>query len=237
VEDPTISSARPGIPLAIPLWPRRQATSLTFAVGFGRPLPLSWPERRSRCGAYQQQGQPYVNNVAVKTIFVGLSSAGLYQINLIVPYGLGQETFPFRLASPAFKPSGRVVFAAVPVAVGALPGSGPDRERSRVRIGWRSRFRDSRWSRRGTGGGAGGGTGGGTGGGAGGGTGGGAGADRAAEQTVEEEADQPADRAAEQGPHCFEAGAYEPGCDLRQPRVIMNLFGRVVSWSPRECCG
>jgi hypothetical protein len=53
-------------------------------------------------------------------------------------------------------------------------------------------------------------------------------ADRAAEQTVEEVADQPADRAAEQGPHCFEAGSRtSPGCDLRQPRVIMNLFRRV----------
>ena len=31
----------------------------------------------------------YINNVVVKTTFIGLSSAGLYQINLQIPEGLG----------------------------------------------------------------------------------------------------------------------------------------------------
>jgi uncharacterized protein (TIGR03437 family) len=38
----------------------------------------------------------YIDNVAVKTTFVGLSSAGLYQINLKVPDGLGLGDVPIQ---------------------------------------------------------------------------------------------------------------------------------------------
>ena len=46
-EDPTTSSARPGILLAIPRWPRRQATRLnSLPSGSGRPPPPSRLDRR-----------------------------------------------------------------------------------------------------------------------------------------------------------------------------------------------
>jgi uncharacterized protein (TIGR03437 family) len=51
-----------------------------------------------------------VNNVSVTPTFVGLSSAGLYQINLIVPPGLGAGDVPLvAIVNGVQTPSGRML--------------------------------------------------------------------------------------------------------------------------------
>ncbi len=62
-----------------------------FGVGFG-PTDPTVPAGKVFSGAapITEPFSLYINNVLVSPLFVGLSSAGLYQINLIVPPGLGE---------------------------------------------------------------------------------------------------------------------------------------------------
>ena len=62
-----------------------------FGVGFGPTTP-SVPAGKPFSGAAPINGQIslYINHVLVTPLFVGISSAGLYQINLVVPAGLGE---------------------------------------------------------------------------------------------------------------------------------------------------
>jgi len=149
-----------------------------FAVGFGPTTPAVLAGAPFTGAApTNNKVSLYVNNVAVKTIFVGLSSAGLYQINLIVPYGLGQGDVPIQASVAGIQTQAGVLFSLqVPVAVGGTTwvgaGSGGG---AGFGSGGGAGFGTAGGAGGGTGGGAGGGTGGGTGGGAGGGTGGGAG--------------------------------------------------------------
>src|SRR5580658_7474537 len=66
-----------------------------FGVGFGPTAPAV-PAGKVFSGAapITQPLALYINNVMITPLFVGLSSAGLYQINLIVPPGLGQGDVP-----------------------------------------------------------------------------------------------------------------------------------------------
>ena len=94
----TISWARTGIALAIARSERRRATWSSFsASGSGRRLPQSRPEKLfSGAAPITEPFTLYINNTVVTPLFVGLSSAGLYQVNLIVPPGLGQGDVPIQ---------------------------------------------------------------------------------------------------------------------------------------------
>jgi len=62
-----------------------------FGVGFG-PTDPGVPAGKPFSGAAPIKGQLglYINKVPVPTLFAGLTSAGLYQINFAVPSGLGE---------------------------------------------------------------------------------------------------------------------------------------------------
>jgi uncharacterized protein (TIGR03437 family) len=66
-----------------------------FGVGFG-PTNPAIPAGKLFSGAapITEPFTLYINNTVVTPLFVGLSSTGLYQINLIVPPGLGQGDVP-----------------------------------------------------------------------------------------------------------------------------------------------
>ncbi len=111
----TISWARPGTALAILRWARSQATWWRFsASGSGRRIPRSRPEKSfSGAAPITEPFSLYINSVLVTPTFVGLSSAGLYQINLVVPPGLGQGDVPIQAWVGGLRnPEESVVFAA-----------------------------------------------------------------------------------------------------------------------------
>jgi uncharacterized protein (TIGR03437 family) len=68
-----------------------------FGVGFG-PTNPAVPAGKVFAGAAPVTDPLtlYINGVVVTPIFVGMSSAGIYQINLIVPPGLGQGDVPIQ---------------------------------------------------------------------------------------------------------------------------------------------
>ena len=68
-----------------------------FGVGFGPTTPAV-PSGKVFSGAapITEPFTLYINNTVVTPLFVGLSSAGLYQVNLIVPPGLGQGDVPIQ---------------------------------------------------------------------------------------------------------------------------------------------
>jgi len=141
-----------------------------FAVGLG-PTNPAVPAGQAFTGAAPTTNKVslYINNVAVKPIFAGLSSAGLYQINLIVPAGLGQGDVPLQATVAGIETQAGVLFSLqYPVTAGGTTWVGAG-------SGGGAGFGTGGGGGFGTGGGAGAGAGGGTGGGAGGGTGGGAG--------------------------------------------------------------
>ncbi len=66
-----------------------------FGFGFGPTTPMV-PAGQVFSGA-APMNYPltlYVNNIVVKTSFAGMSGAGLYQVNLKIPYGLGTGDVP-----------------------------------------------------------------------------------------------------------------------------------------------
>jgi uncharacterized protein (TIGR03437 family) len=66
-----------------------------FGVGFGPTNPaVAAGKAYSGAAPITQPFALYINNVPVTPLFVGMSSAGLYQINLIVPSGLGAGDVP-----------------------------------------------------------------------------------------------------------------------------------------------
>jgi uncharacterized protein (TIGR03437 family) len=68
-----------------------------FGVGFG-PTNPAVPAGKVFTGSapITQPLTLYINGVVVTPLFVGMSSAGIYQINLIVPPGLGQGDVPIQ---------------------------------------------------------------------------------------------------------------------------------------------
>lgn len=82
-----------------------------FAVGLGPTNPTE-PAGQTFAGAAPVVNPVTVliNNAAVSTSFVGLSGAGLYQINLTVPSGVGAGDVPLQaLAGGAQTQSGVVI--------------------------------------------------------------------------------------------------------------------------------
>jgi uncharacterized protein (TIGR03437 family) len=83
-----------------------------FGVGFGPTTPAV------SAGAVFLGTAPvnntislYINNVLVQPTFVGLTSAGLYQINLIVPPGLGEGAVPIQLSAGGMQTQMGVLFS------------------------------------------------------------------------------------------------------------------------------
>lgn len=70
-------------------------TVVLFGFGFGPTTPMV-PAGQVFSGAAPMNYALtlYINNVAVKTTFAGMSGAGLYQVNLRIPYGLGTGDVP-----------------------------------------------------------------------------------------------------------------------------------------------
>ena len=125
-----------------------------YGVGFG-PTNPAVPAGKTFVGAARITNSIaiFLNNVLVQPIFVGLSSAGLYQINLTVPDNLGQGDVPIQVRVGGQQSPAGVLFSLQNSFLTSTGGG---------TIG-------------GSGGGSGGGFGGGFGGGSGGGTGGGSG--------------------------------------------------------------
>ena len=126
----TISWAPPGIASAIPRWTLRPATWLSFsASASGRRTPRSRREGVFRSRADHPAILPLHQWRPVTPTFVGLSSAGLYQINLIVPPGIGQGDVPIQafvggLANPKESVDFAPGFNGTTVC--ASPGGGGD---------------------------------------------------------------------------------------------------------------
>jgi uncharacterized protein (TIGR03437 family) len=93
-------AAKPGDSLAI------------FGVGFG-PTNPAVPAGEAFAGAAPTTDPfgVYIGGVSVQPTFVGLSSAGLYQINLTVPPGLGQGDVPILAAVGGMQTQAGVLFS------------------------------------------------------------------------------------------------------------------------------
>src|SRR5579862_4068337 len=64
----------------------------------------------------------YINNVLVEPAFVGLSSAGLYQINLVVPPNLGEGDVPIHVSVGGQETPSDVLFSLRSLAVASTTG-------------------------------------------------------------------------------------------------------------------
>jgi uncharacterized protein (TIGR03437 family) len=101
-----------------------------FGVGFGPTTP-SVPAGQAFSGAapIDDTISLYINSIPVKPIFVGLSSAGLYQINLTVPPGLGEGDVPIRAIIGGMETQPGVLFSlqgsaiVIPVTSGGGGGT------------------------------------------------------------------------------------------------------------------
>lgn len=86
-----------------------------FAVGFGPTIPAVLAGQTfSGAAAIDSALSPltlYIDNVLVKPSFVGISSAGLYQINLTVPPGLGEGEVPIRAMIGGMETQAQVWFS------------------------------------------------------------------------------------------------------------------------------
>jgi uncharacterized protein (TIGR03437 family) len=82
-----------------------------FAIGLGPTNPtVPAGQAYSSAAPAANRVSVLIDNVSVTPIFAGLSSAGLYQINLTVPAGLGTGDVPLAAAVGGVQtPSGTVV--------------------------------------------------------------------------------------------------------------------------------
>jgi hypothetical protein len=67
-----------------------------------------------------------INGVIVQPTYVGLSSAGLYQVNIVVPEGLGQGDVPIQAAVGGMLTQPGVLFTLqsnIPIPCGATGGT------------------------------------------------------------------------------------------------------------------
>jgi uncharacterized protein (TIGR03437 family) len=84
-----------------------------FGVGFGPTAPAV-PAGKVFSGAapITEPFTLYINNKVVTPLFVGMSSAGLYQVNLIVPPGLGQGDVPIEAwVTGSYSTQGNIFFS------------------------------------------------------------------------------------------------------------------------------
>jgi uncharacterized protein (TIGR03437 family) len=93
-----------------------------YGVGFGPTTPAV-PAGQLFSGAAPVNGPVslYINGVLVQTTFVGLSSAGLYQINLIVPPGLGEGDVPLEATVGGMQTQSFVLFSLQTTATSTNP--------------------------------------------------------------------------------------------------------------------
>jgi uncharacterized protein (TIGR03437 family) len=83
-----------------------------FGVGFGPTAPVvPAGEAFSGAAAVTSPVSLYINNVSVNPIFVGLSGTGLYQINLIVPAGIGAGDVPLQMTVGGMETQSWVLFS------------------------------------------------------------------------------------------------------------------------------
>ncbi|MGA2135865.1 MAG: IPT/TIG domain-containing protein [Bryobacteraceae bacterium] len=83
-----------------------------FGVGFGPTTPtVAAGQAYSGAAPIDNTLTLFINNVSVPASFVGLSSAGLYQINLTVPSGLGQGEVPIQANVEGMETQVNVVFS------------------------------------------------------------------------------------------------------------------------------
>ena len=82
-----------------------------YAVGLGPTTPAV-PAGKAFSGTapITDSVSLYINNVAVKPAFAGLTSAGLYQINVIIPSGLGQGGVPIQVTVGGLQTQPGVLF-------------------------------------------------------------------------------------------------------------------------------
>ena len=66
----------------------------------------------------------YINNAIVTPSFVGLSSAGLYQINLTVPSGIGGGEVPIQAFAGGIQTQAKVLFSLQNLGGSGAPVSG-----------------------------------------------------------------------------------------------------------------
>ncbi|MEI9973714.1 MAG: hypothetical protein WDO73_17690 [Ignavibacteriota bacterium] len=77
-----------------------------FGIGFGPTDPVVQAGKPfSGAAPITNNVGLYIDNTIVTPLFVGLSSAGMYQINVIIPPASTGEMFRFKLGSPAIQPS------------------------------------------------------------------------------------------------------------------------------------
>ena len=95
-----------------------------FGVGFGPTTPAV-PAGKAFTGAAPINGTLtlYINNVPVRPSFVGLSSAGLFQINLTVPPGLGDGEVPILAMIGGMQTQAKVLFSLTSTGAAGAPGS------------------------------------------------------------------------------------------------------------------
>ena len=141
-----------------------------YGVGFGPTTPtVPAGKRFSGAAPIDSKFSLYINHVQVTPSFVGLSSAGLYQINVTIPSGLGEGEVPIHAEVGGMRTQKHIAFS-LRTSGGVVSGSSGIPFVPSVGVGAGGFLTSS-----GVGGSGGGGTGGGGGGtgGAGGGTGGG----------------------------------------------------------------
>ena len=122
-----------------------------FGVGFGPTTPAVQAGKAFLGAApITNSFDLYLNNMLVTPLFVGMSSAGLYQINLIIPPGIGQGDVPIQgwvgghatqdnvyLVPAGWQISWRAVF--IPVTAGGTGdgGGGTAAWATAAAVGWR----------------------------------------------------------------------------------------------------
>jgi uncharacterized protein (TIGR03437 family) len=101
-----------------------------FGVGFGPTTPTVLAGKVfSGSAPITEPFTLYINNKVVTPLFVGMSSAGLYQVNLIVPQGLGQGDVPIQAwVTGSFSTQANIFFSLQGASLGGciVTGDGGD---------------------------------------------------------------------------------------------------------------
>jgi uncharacterized protein (TIGR03437 family) len=96
-----------------------------YAVGLGPTTPpVLAGQAFSGAASVDSQVDLYINNVHVEPSFAGLSGAGLYQINLVVPDGIGQGPVSIRAMVGGLQTQTGVFFPVENVYGGGTYGTG-----------------------------------------------------------------------------------------------------------------
>jgi len=92
-----------------------------FGVGFGPTNPVVHAGSPfSGSAPITNNLNLYINNTIVTPVYVGMSAAGMYQINVIIPPGLGQGDVP-RVVGEALRAGGAADLALALLSLAAIP--------------------------------------------------------------------------------------------------------------------